>query len=170
MNKTLKTLYYVVLAIVVLVALTLVVSIFPVPGNIKVLTVLSGSMEPAISTGSVVVIKPTSNYDAGDVVTFDSGDDIPTTHRIVSEQSGENGVTYTTKGDANESADTEEVQENDILGKVYVDVPFMGYLLAFVQEPMGLMLLVVVPGVIIVYEEIKKLAREAKKMRQKDHE
>ncbi len=35
--------------------------------------VSSGSMEPAIKTGSVVVVSPKSSYQVGDVVTFYTG-------------------------------------------------------------------------------------------------
>src|SRR3989338_8215020 len=58
--------------------------LLPIKGNIEIKIVKSGSMEPAIKTGSIVVIKPASLYGVGDVITFgeDSRTTYPTTHRI----------------------------------------------------------------------------------------
>ena len=66
-------------------ALLLVISILPIPGNIETKIVLSGSMEPEIRTGSVVVIKKIDTYEIGDIVTFgeDTKENVPTTHRII---------------------------------------------------------------------------------------
>ncbi|MCD5396329.1 MAG: signal peptidase I [Candidatus Pacebacteria bacterium] len=85
----------------------LVVSLLPLPGNYKILVVQSGSMEPSIKTGSVVVVKPASDYKVGDVITFGpfSKTKPPTAHRIyqIKEKNGQ--IVYITKGDANNSPD-----------------------------------------------------------------
>ncbi len=66
-TKIIQALFAIVIFAVVL---FVVVSMFPIPGNYKLLIVQSGSMEPNIHTGSVVVVKPAENYKAGDVITF----------------------------------------------------------------------------------------------------
>jgi len=158
-----------VLGTLLCIALLLVVSVFPIPGNIEVLTVLSGSMEPAIHTGSVVVIKPVSSYTVGDVITFGARTktDVPTTHRIVKTRVEEGDMVFTTKGDANNSADNQEVIEKDVIGKVYVSIPFLGYLIDFVKRPFGLMLVIVIPAVVIVYDQMRRIAREVVGIRHK---
>src|SRR3989344_7930455 len=106
-------------------------SILPIPGNIEIKIVKSGSMEPSISVGSLVVIKPFEAYKVGNVVTFgrDTKTEIPTTHRVVSVRETEGTIWYTTKGDANEEADPQEIAGREVIGKVLVAVPYAGFIL-----------------------------------------
>jgi signal peptidase len=140
----------------------------PLPGNFQIKIVQSGSMEPAIKTGAVVVIKPVGTYDVGDVITFgeDSADSVPTTHRIVNSRLQAGQVLYTTKGDANDDADIGEISQRDIIGKVLFDIPYLGFVLDFARKPIGFVLFVGIPVGIIFFEEVRKIIREVKKARQ----
>lgn len=159
--------YYIILGAIIFVALMLIISIFPITGNIKTMEVLSGSMEPAIGTGSVIVVKPVSTYKIGDVISFgqNTKTQIPTTHRIVEMKVVSGEAVYKTKGDANNAEDTKEVLAKDVIGKVYLSIPYLGYIIDFVKKPVGLMLVIVIPAVVIVYDEIQKIIREITKMR-----
>ena len=145
----------------------LIVSILPITGNIKILTVLSGSMAPAIKTGSVVVVKPVGEYKIGDVITFGpmSKTKAPTTHRIynIKIESGE--PVYVTKGDTNNAPDTREIKKNDIVGKVLFTVPFAGYGIDFARKPLGFALIIIIPAAVIIGDEIKKIIKEMKRKR-----
>lgn len=167
MQKTLKIGYRVFIAVVVALALLFVVSLFPIAGNYKIKVVMSGSMEPAIKTGSMVVIKPQSAYIAGDVITFgkDNKKDIPTTHRIQDVRVEAGSFIFRTKGDANESADLSEVAQKDVIGKVIFSIPFLGYILDFAKKPLGFALLIGVPSVAIVLSEIGTIFAEVRRMR-----
>ena len=156
------------IAIFIIVAL-LLFALFPIKGNYQIKIVKSGSMEPDIKVGSIVVIKPSENYTVGDVVTFgkDTKIDIPTTHRIVSSRAVEGVLLFTTKGDANEDNDTAEVKQNDIHGKVLFDVPFFGYIIDFARKPIGFAVLIILPAFIVIYDEGTKIFQEIKKMRLK---
>ncbi len=129
--------------------------------------VQSGSMEPAISTGSVVLIQARDQYAEGDVVTFASSqtDSIPTTHRII-EQYQERGSTwFVTQGDANEAVDAQPVSEGMIIGRVVASVPFIGYVFDFARQPMGFALLIVLPALLIIYGELEIIWRELRRRR-----
>ena len=65
-----KILYGIIGALVAFAALALIVSALPIPGNYQFLVVRSGSMEPAIKQGAVVVVKPSNAYQIGDIITF----------------------------------------------------------------------------------------------------
>ncbi|MBI4049804.1 MAG: signal peptidase I [Candidatus Doudnabacteria bacterium] len=172
MPRALKITYYIVLGCLALVALLLIFSTFYIPGNIKFYVVQSGSMEPEIKTGSIVLVKPASEYKIGDVITFGpvAKGKVPTTHRIaeVRVQTGE--PVYVTKGDANEAADTREISKKDIFGKVLFDVPFVGYAVAWAKTPVGFLILVIIPAVLIIYEESKKLFLALRHWRKKEDE
>jgi len=166
-NKILKIGYYIFIAIIVGIAVLLAVSLFPISGNYKVKVVLSGSMDPAIKKGSIVVIKPVDLYKIDDVITFgkDTRTDIPITHRIVESHAVNGKMLYKTKGDANNDVDLEEVRESKVIGKVLFSVPYLGYLIDFAKKPIGFFFLIAVPLVIIIFDEAKKIRVEIKKMR-----
>ena len=159
--QTSKIIHNSITVILASVALLVIISLFPVTGNYKILIVQSGSMEPAIKTGAVVVVKPIDNYQINDIITFTGGkSDRSTTHRIVGEEI-ENGKTYfTTKGDANNGEDTNKVTLDQIIGKVLFNVPYAGYAVAAAKKPLGFALLVLVPAGLIIFEEIGKIRKE----------
>lgn len=162
-----KSGYYVLILGVASIGLLLLATMIPIPGNFKAKIVKSGSMEPAIKTGGIVLIKHSTSYVVGDVITFgpDTKTQIPTTHRILKIE-GE-GVTrlFTTKGDANDAADPVPVRPNDIDGKVFFSAPYVGYVLDFARKPIGFILLVGIPATLIIFDEILKIWRELRRIR-----
>lgn len=154
--------YYAFMTAVVALGLLLVASLVPVPGNVEVKIVQSGSMAPTITTGSTVIVRPTGDYQTGDIITYgpDTPTQVPTTHRIISSTSTDTGVVYTTKGDANDSPDPQPVREDEIIGEVLLSVTYLGYLLDFARQPVGFALLVGLPAAIIIIDELAVIYRE----------
>jgi len=163
--KIFKVIYSIFVAFIVVVALLLIVSVLPITGNYKVMTVISGSMQPAIKMGSVVIVKPASDYQIGDVITFGpySKTKVPTTHRIYDIKVEGGQPVYITKGDVNNAPDSREIKKSDIVGKVLFSVPYMGYAVEFAKKPIGFALIIIIPAAIIVGDEIKKIYVEVKK-------
>jgi signal peptidase I len=140
--------------------------VLPYVGHIEVKIVKSGSMEPSIQTGSIVLIRAAESYAIGDVVTFTSRTaDIPTTHRIVSEEVFEGNRMLITKGDANEERDADPLFVEDIIGRVLFTVPYLGFVLDFARQPMGFALLIGVPALLIIIDEVEKIWREIRRVR-----
>jgi len=170
MKRLLKIIYWVFLGLIVAIALLLIVSVFPITGNYKLMTVQSGSMEPAIKMGGIVMVKPVDDYKIGDVISFGemTREKSPTTHRIydIKVQGGQ--PSYITKGDANEDPDTKEIQKKDVIGKVLFSVPYVGFAVDFAKKPMGFALIIIVPAAVIVFDEIKKIINEVKKRKKKE--
>ena len=168
----LNIIYKLFFAAVIVIFLLLIISKLPLPGNFQVLIVRSGSMEPAIKTGALVVVKPKAEYSVGDVITFSSGNRnaIPTTHRIMEIKETSNQKTFMTKGDANDSVDMNEVLERNIIGRVLLDVPYVGYAIATAQKPIGFTFLIAIPAFLIVYDEFAKIFKEMKKILKKKQE
>ncbi len=169
MDKTFKIFYRTFYVAIIIIIAFLLFALFPIKGNYQIKIVKSGSMEPDIHVGSIVVIKPSANYTVGDVVTFgkDTKTDIPTTHRIVSSRAVEGVLLFTTKGDANEDPDTKEIKQSDIHGKVLFDVPYFGYIIDLARKPLGFAVLIILPALIVIYDEGAKIYAEIKKMRKK---
>jgi len=163
--KPFKIIYYVFIVFIGVIALLLIVSAFPITGNYKLMVVQSGSMTPAIKMGSVVVVKPADEYKIGDVISFGevTRTKAPTTHRIYDIKVTEGIPSYITKGDANNAPDQREVLQREVIGKVLFSVPYIGFAVSAAQKPIGFMLIIIVPAVIIVYDEIRKIIEEVKK-------
>lgn len=100
--------------------------------GIEQYVVVSGSMEPAIPVGSMVYSGQTdpSTLAAGDIIVFYSseGGDTPVTHRVVENHIAEGEVV--TKGDANEQNDLSPIIYSNILGKVQLHIPMLGFIAA----------------------------------------
>jgi len=168
MKKLIKTIQVVFLTLIVSIGLLLLVSILPITGNLKIFVVLSGSMEPAIKTGSVIVVKPTKDYKIGDIITFgkNTRTETPITHRIVEIIDDNGRVKYATKGDANNAADNSQVASNRVIGKVYFKAPYLGYAIDSAKKPYGFLFIIIVPALIIIYGEGEKIWKEAKRIKE----
>ena len=168
--KTLSdTIYYALIAGMAAVGILVLSTAMPIPGQLAVKVVKSGSMEPAIMTGSIVIDKPSASYAVGDVITFgnDTKTQIPTTHRIIATSGADSTETFTVKGDANDAPDPTVVKLSDIRGKVIFAIPYLGYLLAFAKTKLGFFLLVGIPGLVVCIEETMKIIAEVKRLRTK---
>src|SRR3989344_7330933 len=151
----------------------------PYFGN-QALIVRSGSMEPTIGIGSIVVARPgnelispsalTPKYNAGDIIAFRSEKNSKTliTHRVVGvEPLKEGGVFYKTKGDANEEPDNWTVDEKNILGKMYFTLPYAGRILTFAKSDIGLPLLIIFPAALVIVLEVISIISHIKKNRRR---
>ena len=93
--------------------------------------VLTGSMQPGLPPGSLVVTRPASMSDisAGDVIAYQlrSGDPTVVTHRVVATGIAASGdQVLVTQGDANRVADPEPVRDVQLRGRVWYAVPHLG--------------------------------------------
>jgi len=162
--KIFRIIYYIFCALIVLLALLFILSSLPINGNYKVLTVLSGSMEPAIRTGSTVIVAPENDYKVGDVITFKNsmGREMPITHRIYDIRVENSQIVYITKGDANNTPDIESAYKKNIEGRVLFSIPCLGYVVNFAKKPLGFALIIIIPSLIIIGDEIRKIYGEVK--------
>lgn len=98
------------------------------------LVVYSGSMSPAIRTGSVVVIKPVQPeyLNIGDVISFRLAEGGPlVAHRVQARQLVDGKWVFQTKGDANKFPDPQPFVVENVAGKVVLDVPWLGYAIVY---------------------------------------
>ncbi|MCX6806876.1 MAG: signal peptidase I [Candidatus Berkelbacteria bacterium] len=156
----------IIYAVVIIFAFLAISSKFSI-GGIKLLVVKSGSMEPTIKTGSMVITESQADYTIDDIVTFKNREkpEETTTHRIVNEEYQGNLKLFITEGDANGSPDSNKVLPDQIVGKVIFKIPYFGYAVAFSRTLPGLIILIVIPATIIIYDEINKIKDEIKKRR-----
>ncbi len=132
----------------------------PAVAGYQVYVVLSGSMNPAFDTGSIVFVKPTEPAEIaeGDIITFRSSGDSTrlTTHRVVG-MIRDNGLSFVTRGDANNINDPNPVPSENVVGRVTGSVPYIGYLFGYAQTRQGLIMLIFIPGLFIIMIELRRL-------------
>jgi len=143
-----------VLGFIVLIAVLVIV--IPMASDGRALTVLTGSMDPTYPPGTLVVVTPTEPADirVGDVMTYqlESGKAALVTHRVVGKVFNTRGdITFTTKGDANDSPDPAPVQEIQIVGTVAYAVPYLGWVNNAINGELRGAIVPIVVGLLFAY-------------------
>lgn len=124
--------------------------------GLQVYTVLSGSMEPEIHTGSLIYVReiePTK-LEKGDIITYRISGNMTATHRIVeviSDESNPDNVQFRTKGDANDMVDPSPIDGDAVIGTTIFSVPYLGYLAVYMQHPPGIYLVIAISAAIILF-------------------
>lgn len=111
--------------------------ILPMFFQFHIYAVASDSMEPTIPTGSMLYVRYSKfdNFQLNDIVSFKKGNLI-VTHRIVGIDTAKQELT--TKGDSIRFNDEEKVPVSNIIGKAAISLPFLGYILMYIKEPIGI--------------------------------
>lgn len=127
--------------------------------------VLSGSMEPEIPAGGMVFTDMRKREPkAGDVITYRI-EKTTVTHRVVRLEDG----FYVTKGDANLEEDAVTVLPSRVVGTVCFSLPFLGYVVSYLQNRMILSLVIVV-YILLFLAESKPVFHENNKKRKGERE
>ena len=163
--------------LVVIVVLLAVLLAGPRLVGMDVFTVLSGSMEPAYHTGSLIYVKDVDPFEIepGQVITFMLSEDTVATHRVVGivpDEDEPGTIRFRTKGDANNVEDGSLVHYKNIIGTPVFTIPQLGYLANYIQNPPGmylaisagaiLLMMVFIPDLFIKEEEEEPNPRRKK--------
>ena len=115
--------------------------------GIKTYVIVSGSMEPELEIGDMIVVKNinTSELEVGDIISFRQGQSI-VTHRIsrIIENDGE--IEFVTKGDNNNAEDSGTISEDLVEGKVVSVIPIIGKVSVLLQNK-----IVIITVILIIY-------------------
>ena len=143
----------------------------PKIGGYAPLIVLTGSMEPKIKSGDLIIVKQIDGKDVKneDVIAFIDPDGNGTsilTHKVI-EIYEENGtIFFKTKGDANNTEDRLPVSEDALVGIYVTRVAGAGNIAMFMQTTAGLVVCVIVPLVVLIGWDILRRRRFEKKNQQ----
>lgn len=147
--------------IIFVILLVLVLLMF-VPNFIgfKTFSVISGSMEPNIPVGSLVYTKNVDfeDIEVGDVISYQLSEDTMVTHRVNSINQNEKSLIM--KGDANEKVDIGEVQESQIVGKVVLTIPFLGYIAIYSRTPLAIVAICIVIAILIIVNMLPGILKD----------
>lgn len=139
-----KILYKLVICILIIIIIFNLCSIFNISlFHYRLFKVATGSMEPYLKVGEVILIKDNAKYKKGDIVTYKyKGSYV--THRVVTM----NKNYIVTKGDANNTVD-EAVKKKDVVGKMVLKLEVLSFINYIIGFPVTWILVLVI-GIIII--------------------
>jgi len=164
------------IAAFVALALVAVAANIKLPQGYRLLVVQSGSMEPKIGVGSVILTKPTADFVSsepmarflpGEVIAFSTSKGTIVSHRVVDVVRQNGSFFYKTKGDANKTDDSTLVGEKSAIGKMVFAVPYIGRFVNFAKTPMGYFLMILIPSLYVILSELLVLVTVLRKTRPK---
>ncbi len=156
-KKTISIIVILILIPILLISIVILVDSHTHPNEVpsffgwKPFIVLSGSMETQISAGDIVVVKEidTNELKKGDIIAFKDGN-IVITHRIDEVTEIDGKTQYITKGDNNNTQDIGYVSPEQIEGVFKFKVSRLGNLAMFIQTPLGMIVCLSIPIIIII--------------------
>lgn len=162
LKKVIENIIFVVLLVILGISISPALPYKNIP---RTYVVVSGSMEPTIKTGSIVLTVPIDpkSVKTGDVVAFTSPQNSKDVilHRISGIKS-ESPLRFQTKGDNNNAPDNWDLMDVGVLGKQVYAVPYIGHIAAFVRTPRGFTLIIVLPALLFIISQILNIRKYIK--------
>lgn len=124
--------------------------------------VYGNGMNPTLKIGNAIVIESVEPEDieVDNIIVYHSPlDGQVTTHRVVEMVEMEEGLFFRTKGDNNEDDDPYIVPSENVTGRTKYQIPLLGYFNYFTRTPLGVVLMMGLPGLIVTTTEINTLIR-----------
>lgn len=112
------------LVVLIILAIWFATGVFP----IKPIAIATGSMEKELYVGDIAIIKKCNANDVnvGDIIEYQM-DGYTVVHRIVEKKQTKGEYYFITKGDNNNKPDSDEVREDQLIGKVVFKIKYLGY-------------------------------------------
>lgn len=107
------------------------VGIFP----IKPIGIATGSMEPNLNIGDMVIVKKCNANDVeiNDVIEYKTKN-FSIIHRVISKSQIDGSFVFITKGDNNEGPDNDPVKEDQLQGKIICKIPYIAWPTIFIER------------------------------------
>ena len=135
----------------------------PSVGGVVPFIVLSGSMDPEIQAGDLIICHQAdaSQVKKGDIISFfdpQGNGTAVVSHRVTAIEHDSSGKpVFTTKGDANNVADSAPVTADKVIGIYQFRIPGLGNVAMFMQSTQGLVVCVAVPvALLLAYDIIRR--------------
>ena len=157
-------------AMATLVMMAILLMLAPLIWGVKIGAVESGSMSPTIPEGSLIVIKPVDpeSIRLGQVISYHPPGSPRTTvtHRVAEiVRDGRGRVSFRTRGDANTDLDRYVVPGSNLVGRVRMDVPYIGSFAQGLGSRGAFIALIILPALALTGMELRRLARKHKQTR-----
>ena len=142
----------------------------------SVFQVMTGSMEPALPEGALLVVRetPPEEIQPGDVISFFSADPAlggaVNTHRVVRVEKEDGKRLFITKGDANYIEDSFPVEESLLVGKTVFSSVWLGQAVILLSNPLVFGTIILLPLLVILLMNLFRAVRIASDIAKKEEE
>lgn len=175
-KKVITVLGLILFIVIMTISITIVYKSYSEPDKIpavfgwKPFIVLSGSMEDSIMPGDLILTKEIDTLELkdGDVISFRTNKYTVITHRIINIVEDEGERKYYTKGDNNDSADSNIVCNDQIEGIYRYRIPKLGNIAIYLQKPIGIIICIAVPLIIILMAQLADFKRQQIEVKEKE--
>ena len=175
-KKVITVLGLILFIVIMTISITIVYKSYSEPDKIpavfgwKPFIVLSGSMEDSIMPGDLILTKEidTLELKEGDIISFRTNKYAVITHRIINIVEDEGERKYYTKGDNNDSADSDIVCNDQIEGIYRYRIPRLGNIAIYLQKPIGIIICIAVPLIIILMAQLADFKRQQIEVKEKE--
>lgn len=116
----------------------------------SIFEVATGSMSPTLKVGDWILIKKSSSYQVGDIITYQETD-YYITHRIIEI----NDTNVITKGDANLVADN-PISKDNIKGKYIMTLVGLPIVVSILSNPQTMISIILIFGSLLLYKHVKR--------------
>lgn len=127
----------------------------------RFLAVKTGSMADTCPVGSLVITKKVDpqEINEGDIISFTIDDDLTiVTHRVV--ETDQETQSFITKGDANNTEDQSPVVWENLVGKVILTLPHIGYAVTWITSKTGRTIIMIILIAMIAEMIISRILEE----------
>ena len=174
-KKNIATIAYIIIIPIILYNVSLIIQSIVKPNKtpsffgIKTFVIVSGSMEPTLNIGDVILVKDIEENDIkeNDIISYREGQSI-VTHRVIEIEETENGKKFITKGDNNNVKDSYPVRYRDIEGKYDSKINGIGNVVLFFQNKIVIICVILIFYLIYMHDankQEKSIMRRAKRNR-----
>ena len=146
MKKVLKRILYIL--VIVILGIIIILNLCSLSNmslfGYRIFKIATGSMEPYLKVGDVVLIKDYDEYKVSDVITYKK-DNAYITHRILYSEGNE----IVTRGDANNTND-EPIKKDSVVGKVILKLPIVTFVTYLTGNPIIWGVAIVICAILIL--------------------
>ncbi|MFW6195638.1 MAG: signal peptidase I, partial [Chloroflexota bacterium] len=106
-------------------------------GQVTLVVTQGSSMEPLLTEGDLAVLRTSDDVQIGDVFGYeDQSIAQNVVHRVVDYRVTAAGVRYVLQGDNNTWLDPEQPTGEDLIGKLWFEIPGAGRVVQWIREPL----------------------------------
>ena len=176
-KKRLNIMFYVILIPLLAYNMALIVQAVVRPNETpaflgyKMYVIISGSMQPELEVGDIVVVKKINPNDLkkDDVISFRKGQTI-ITHRIVEVKNAEEKLQFLTKGDNNNTNDKDLVSDKEIEGIVVNKIQKIGKIVLKLRDKTLIILIILIYYIFLMYDQSVQKRKNLRRIKREEYE
>ena len=176
-KKRLNIMFYIILIPLLAYNMALIVQAVVRPNETpaflgyKMYVIISGSMQPELEVGDIVVVKKINPNDLkkDDVISFRKGQTI-ITHRIVEVKKAEEKLQFLTKGDNNNTNDKDLVSDKEIEGIVVNKIQKLGKIVLKLRDKTLIIVIILIYYIFLMYDQSVQKRKNLRRIKREEYE